>query len=209
MINGVNISSTFTGDSKMKKALFLLVILLLISSSAAADKERNQVVKIVEKACRDALLILNDRDLDRDTRDQLIVDLVLPIVDFSRMVRLAIGRKHWYEMSVEKREYVADLLLSKMKAIYLIELDRYSDGDVVVTGARREGNRVDVMTDVVTQFGNLGVTYHFLKTRRGWKAVDVSILGVSYVTLYRRQFAAVLKTGTIDDLIERIEGMGE
>jgi phospholipid transport system substrate-binding protein len=48
--------------------------------------------------------------------------------------------------------------------------------------------------------------YKFRKhKKRGWLVYDVNILGVSFIQTYRSQFAGVLKTKTMDELIEDLK----
>ena len=53
------------------------------------------------------------------------------------------------------------------------------------------------------------VDYAFRKTSSGeWKAYDVIIEGISYVTNYRNQVDAEIKKSGLDALTERLESRG-
>ena len=48
------------------------------------------------------------------------------------------------------------------------------------------------------------VDYAFHKTAKGWKAFDVVVEGISYVTTYRNQIMPEVKANGIDSVIERL-----
>ena len=52
--------------------------------------------------------------------------------------------------------------------------------------------------------GEAPVDYAFHKTPEGWKAFDVVIEGISYVTTYRNQIMPEVKANGIDSVIERL-----
>ena len=56
----------------------------------------------------------------------------------------------------------------------------------------------------------IAVDYAFRKSAGGdWKAYDVIIEGISYITNYRNQVAAEVKASGLDALIVRLETQGE
>jgi phospholipid transport system substrate-binding protein len=71
--------------------------------------------------------------------------------------------------------------------------------------------RTVVRTQVVLEDGKkVSVDYAFRKSRNGdWKAYDVIIEGISYVTNYRNQVDAEIRKVGIDQLITNLETRGE
>jgi len=68
-----------------------------------------------------------------------------------------------------------------------------------------------VRTEVVLDDGKtLAVDYAFRKTKEGaWKAYDVIIEGISYITNYRNQVGAEIQKSSLDALIARLETQGD
>ncbi len=56
--------------------------------------------------------------------------------------------------------------------------------------------------------GAATVDYAFHKTAEGWKAFDVIVEGISYVTTYRNQIMPEVQANGIDSVIERL-GSGQ
>ena len=71
--------------------------------------------------------------------------------------------------------------------------------------------RTVVRTQVVMDDGKLvSIDYAFRKSRTGdWKAYDVIIEGISYITNYRNQVDAEIRKVGIDQLIKNHETQGE
>ena len=47
--------------------------------------------------------------------------------------------------------------------------------------------------------------YKLYVSKSGWRIYDIEIQGVSIIRSYRSQFAEILKNGTFDDLLEKLE----
>ncbi|HEY3521530.1 MAG TPA: ABC transporter substrate-binding protein, partial [Rhodanobacteraceae bacterium] len=77
------------------------------------------------------------------------------------------------------------------------------EGDL---NARRSVVRTEVLLD---DGKSLSVDYVFRKTSNGdWKAYDVVIEGISYVTNYRNQVDAEIQKEGIEGLVKRLETEG-
>jgi phospholipid transport system substrate-binding protein len=80
----------------------------------------------------------------------------------------------------------------------VVDIDRVAD------------KRTLVRTQVVLDDGKVvPVDYAFRKTKEGeWKAYDVIIEGISYVTNYRNQVAQEISKSSLDALTTRLETQG-
>ncbi len=73
----------------------------------------------------------------------------------------------------------------------------------------QRGDLNEKMTRVRTRValpkgGEAPVDYIFHKTPDGWKAFDVIVEGISYVTTYRNQIMPEVQANGIDSVIERL-----
>jgi phospholipid transport system substrate-binding protein len=185
--------------------LFIAVgISLLICSAAAADEP-----KVVEDLLRDrldaVLAVLQDNDLDLTVKKDRISELVTPLFDFPLMAKLTLGKRYWPEFTASQQERFTELFVKLLKQTYLDRISMYSDERIVFRGSEQSGSKVRVDTDLVSRDSTVGMLYKFYKTNEGWRIYDLEIEGVSLITTYRTQFDEILRNGTVEDLLLKLE----
>ncbi|HET6631620.1 MAG TPA: ABC transporter substrate-binding protein [Rhodanobacteraceae bacterium] len=148
---------------------------------------------------------------DRDKLIRIIDSVFLPHFDIDYASILVLGR-HAREASPAQRERFAKAFYNSITHRYAEGLLNYTRGNVKVLPFKGDLNdkRTIVRTQVVLQDGKtISVDYAFRKTRQGdWKAYDVIIEGISYVTNYRNQVDAEIRKEGIESLIARLEQQG-
>ncbi|HWG10278.1 MAG TPA: ABC transporter substrate-binding protein [Rhodanobacteraceae bacterium] len=154
------------------------------------------------------------RDELRRNPDQMIrvIDgILLPHFDIDYASLLVLGR-HAREATPEQRVRFAHAFYNSITHRYAEGLLNYTKGSVKVLPADGDLNakRSVVRTEVMLDDGkSLSVDYVFRKTNSGeWKAYDVVIEGISYVTNYRNQVDAEIQKEGIEGLIKRLESQG-
>lgn len=190
----------------------LLVSLLLLPTYVQAE---NDPVAIVEKIAQrlDETIESRREELanDRHALNTIIDDVVLSSFDTDYAALLVLGR-YAREASAEQRERFTRAFYDSLVNRYGEALLQYTRGSVRVLPFRGELNerRTTVRTEVIINDGTrVPVDYAFRKTRSGdWKAFDVVIEGISYVTNYRNQVVGEIQRTSIDAVIERLEQQG-
>lgn len=148
---------------------------------------------------------------DRDALNTVIDDVVLRNFDTDYAALLVLGR-YAREATPEQRSRFTRAFYDSLVARYGEALLQYTRGQVKVLPFRGELNdrRTTVRTEVTVNDGTrIPVDYAFRKTKAGdWKAFDVVIEGISYVTNYRNQVVAEIGKSGIDAVITRLEQQG-
>ncbi|HMH68877.1 MAG TPA: ABC transporter substrate-binding protein [Pinirhizobacter sp.] len=149
---------------------------------------------------------------DREKLIAVIDDVFLPHFDIDYASILVLGQ-HAREATPEQRERFAKAFYNSITHRYAEGLLNYTRGKVKVlpfTGDL-DNKRSVVRTQVVLDDGKtVSVDYAFRKSKTGdWKAYDVIIEGISYVTNYRNQVDAEIRKDGIDKLITSLETQGE
>lgn len=195
----------------------VMTMALLLSAWAvplhAAPATPDQLVQ--EIADELATALEGRRDELKSDRAELIrtIDgILLPRFDIDYASLLVLGREARSATPAQRSRF-ARAFYQSIAHRYAEGLLNYSRGSVRVLplqGALNE-KRTIVRTQVVLDDGKLlPVDYAFRKTRDGdWKAYDVIIEGISYITNYRNQVAAEISKTSLDALIERLESGGE
>ncbi len=148
---------------------------------------------------------------DREKLIGLIDGIFLPHFDIDYASILVLGR-HAREATPAQREEFAKAFYNSITHRYAEGLLNYTRGSVKVLPFQGDLNekRSIVRTRVVLEDGKMvSVDYAFRKSRDGdWKAYDVIIEGISYVTNYRNQVDAEIRKEGIDGLIKRLQSQG-
>jgi len=148
---------------------------------------------------------------NREALLKTIDGIVLPHFDIDYASILVLGQNA-RTASPEQRARFAHAMYNSITHRYAEGLLKYTEGRVRVLPFEGELNdkRTLVRTQVVLDDGKVvPVDYAFRKTKDGeWKAYDVIIEGISYVTNYRNQVAAEIAKSGLDALTTRLETQG-
>lgn len=184
-----------------------------VSSTTAAQQSPAEIVQSI--ADQLATAIEGHHDELKRNQDKLISvidEVFLPHFDLDYASILVLGQ-HAREASPAQRERFAKAFYNSITHRYAQGLLNYTRGKVKVLPFNGDLNdkRTVVRTQVVLDDGKLvSIDYAFRKSRSGdWKAYDVIIEGISYVTNYRNQVDAEIRKVGIEQLIKNLETQGE
>lgn len=201
--------------SVIRKLLPLLAVLLLavVPATQAAPADPNAVVQGIADDLGKALEGRKDElRSDRDKLIKLIDGIVLPHFDIDYASILVLGQNA-RSATPEQRSRFAKAFYNSIAHRYAEGLLNYTRGRIDIAPYKGELNekRSLVRTEVILDDGKrVPVDYAFRKTKDGeWKAFDVIIEGISYVTNYRNQVTAEITKSSLDALIVRLETQGE
>ncbi|RDI98473.1 ABC transporter substrate-binding protein [Dyella solisilvae] len=184
------------------------------AQSAAAQQTPTQVVQEISDQLAKA--IEGHQQELKNNHDKLIgvIDSVfLPHFDIDYASILVLGQ-HAREATPEQRSRFAKAFYNSITHRYAEGLLDYTRGRVKVlpdsSGGDLNEKRTIVRSQVTLDDGKtVAVDYAFRKDRDGtWKAYDVIIEGISYITNYRNQVDAEIRKGGIDQLITNLETQG-
>jgi phospholipid transport system substrate-binding protein len=194
--------------------VYSLLCLLLIAAAPlqAENLQPNQVVQnLVDELAKTMEARRGELQKDRDALIKTIDGIVLPHFDIDYASILVLG-PNARTATPEQRARFAKAMYNSITHRYAEGLLKYTEGRVRVLPFQGELNekRTLVRTQVVLDDGkNVPVDYAFRKTSSGdWKAYDVIIEGISYVTNYRNQVAAEIAKSNLDALTTRLETQG-
>jgi phospholipid transport system substrate-binding protein len=201
--------------SVLRKLLPLLAVLLLaaLPQAQAATNDPNGVVQGIADDLGKALEGRKEElRNDRDKLIKLIDGIVLPHFDIDYASILVLGQNA-KSATPEQRTRFAKAFYNSIAHRYAEGLLNYTRGRINIAPYKGELNekRSLVRTEVILDDGKrVPVDYAFRKTKDGeWKAYDVIIEGISYVTNYRNQVSAEIAKSSLDQLITRLETQGD
>lgn len=193
-------------------AMALALALTGTGFNASADHlHADDPVGLVEAV---AVFIFSDvaENLERynenpDALQTLVRTELIPVLDVKYAARLVLGRagRGLPEQKIDEfAEVMSELLINRYSKGLL-----YFSSEVELRVLPLRGELNDKLTRVRTRVrlpngGEAPVDYAFHKTADGWKAFDVVVEGISYVTTYRNQIMPEVQANGIDSVITRL-----
>jgi len=152
------------------------------------------------------LLVLQKEEVEHEAKKKEIIEIVSPIFDFSLMAKLILGRKFWPGLVKEKKERFTELFVKRLKESYLENLTRNTKARIVYNAPIQVKRKIYIPTELISKDDKISMLYKLYKSKHNWKIYDIEIEGVSLVINYRSKVNQVLSSGTIDDLLTKLEG---
>jgi phospholipid transport system substrate-binding protein len=195
-----------------RAAAFVLLAVLATTGRALAQAPEaitpNQLVARAAEALaakvdgRAAYLNANPKEL------YVLVDTIfLPVFDTNYAGRLVMGR-HWTGATPDERKQFIDafynfLLRSYAKYVVRFEKDKVK---ILPPVPQTSPDKAVVKTQMLLAGGKtIPVNYSLRRTPQGWRAYDVRIEGISYVTNYRNQYNQEIASKGVAAVIARLK----
>ena len=199
------------GALRRRMAQLLLPVLLLAfvpSSEVVAEDDpaiTEEPRRMIDETAKRIVAILSNKDAPAEKRVAEVEAIAYEMFDFTTMSKLVLAR-NWRKLDKAQRAEFVREFRRHLSRTYGTRLDRYDQERFEVTAAQLEPrNDVSVMTRVVGgQFDDARVSYRLRNRNDRWRIIDVVIEGVSLVSNFRSQFAEVLNSGSIEDLLAKL-----
>lgn len=160
---------------------------------------------LIDETATKIVAILARKDEPDEVRVEKIETIAYEVFDFTTMSKLVLAR-NWRKLDKEKRKEFVREFKQNLSRTYGTRIDRYDQEKVEIYDTRVEPrDDVSVMTRIVGgQFDGAEIAYRLRNRNDRWRIIDVVIEGVSLVSNYRSQFAEILNSGSIDDLLAKL-----
>ena len=195
----------------MKFRILLVLLASLFSANLAAVDKNADPVTLVESITgqifADVTENLETYSADPKLLDDLVRRDLMPLLDVDYSARLILGRAG-RGLDKAKIDEFANCMSNLLISRYAKGLLNFSS-KIKLEVLPQRGELDEKLTKVRTRVtlpegGEAPVDYAFRKTADGWKAFDVIVEGISYVTTYRNQIMPEVQANGIDSVIERL-----
>ncbi len=191
--------------------ILLFAAASIFSHGLIAQSQTNDPVSLVENTTgrifADVAENLAEYTDNPEALQALVRTDLMPLLDVDYTARLVLGRAG-RGIQKEKIDAFAACMTNLL-------INRYSKGLLYFGGETKlwvlpqRGELNEKLTRVRTRVtlpngAQAPVDYAFHKTPDGWKAFDVIVEGISYVTTYRNQIMPDVNANGIDSVIERL-----
>lgn len=127
------------------------------------------------------------------------------IFDFGEMAKQSLG-KHWTGRTPAERTQFVALFTALMQHSYISKVDQHGGAQMVYQGETVDGNLAAVRTTIpLSNGGAMPLEYRMHKANARWQVYDLSIDGISLVSNYRAQFNKVIRLGSYDVLVAKLQ----
>ena len=195
----------------MKSHWIAVIITLIASQVVSAGKKDSEDPnypsdpnKLIRTKWNAVISVLQNKDLDQETRVKKINKLVSPIFDFPLMAKLALGREHWPKLTDEQQEKFTRLFVERLKTSYREKIALYTNEEILFKPAQKKKSTIYIPMVLKTKDKKIAILHKLRKVDKRWKVYDVEIQGVSILLTYRSQFDDILSRGTVEDLLSRL-----
>ena len=184
---------------------------LALGSVARAQNDASNPQWVVESASQQILAVLDARreELAADSAAlYAAVDEVLnPRFDLVYAGRVVLGR-YGRDASTEQRRRFINAFYQSLLRTYAKGLLEFQADNLRMLPYRGEDTetKTRVRTEVILNDGRvIPVDYSLRLTDAGWKAYDVTIEGISYLTNYRKEVAGLIRDKGLEAVIVDLE----
>jgi len=142
-------------------------------------------------------------DKDRFLQEENPFEEMMSRFDFAAMAQQSLGHR-WNDLNGNQQEFVS-VFTDFLEYGYMSTLGSYRGEKVMYDNDRVNGESAEVDTRVVGGEGApIKIGYKLHRTREAWMVYDAVIDDVSVVGNYRSQFARILRTSSLDELLQSL-----
>jgi phospholipid transport system substrate-binding protein len=164
----------------------------------------NRVLVVLQRTDNEAMPTSGTRRLGDDQRRVEIRRVATDLFDFDEISRRVLSR-YWTERSPEEQAEFVHLFTDVLERTYIGRIEAYSGEKIVYVGEVVDGPFATVRSKVVTRRRTETPLDYKLHLRDGrWKVYDILIDHVSFVSMYRSEFARILQREPYTELVERL-----
>lgn len=199
----------------MKTKIFFSYFLTLILSlwlGSVAYAQGGDPVNLLQHIADNMIQGLKANKATLKTKPGIVYSLarryVVPYADLAEMSRRVLPRNIWNNASSAERAQFQREFTTLLIRTYASALTAYQDQVVKfypVRGGYQGRSTVEVASVIQSSSTqSIQVTYRLIRSGGGWKLVDMSVEGVSLIESFRSQFSDILSSGSMRDLLNRL-----
>jgi phospholipid transport system substrate-binding protein len=181
--------------------LIMSALFLTFVTNAAAESAKEQLQGTMDRIIEVLQTIRSPEDIERNRSS--LRQILLTRFDFATMAQKSLGNR-WNDLNGKEKEFVS-AFTDFVEHSYMSTLGSYRGEKVVYDRDRANGEAAEVDTRVVGgQGAPIKIGYKLHLTGEQWMVYDAVIDDVSLVGNYRSQFARILHTASLEELIQNL-----
>jgi phospholipid transport system substrate-binding protein len=194
-------------------SIFLMVSLtLLIGFSNVKAGSESDPVSMLQSIANNMINGLKNHRATLKTNPQIVYRLahqyVVPYADIHAMSQRVLPRQTWESATDQQRQQFEKEFTTLLIRTYASALSAYQDQRVQfypVRGGVTGKNTIEVSSEIISARREpIRVSYRLVRVGGAWRLYDMSVEGVDMLESFRAQFADILSTGNMAQLLQRL-----
>jgi phospholipid transport system substrate-binding protein len=197
---------------KIVVSLLLVSFAWLVSLSAQAGPTQSDPVALLQYSADNMISQLKANKATLKSKPEIVYSLarryVVPYANITEMSRRVIPPAVWNSATPAQRSQFQSRFTTTLIRTYASALSAYEDQSVKfypVRGGYQGKSTVTVESDIISSENSpIHVTYRMVRVGSVWRLIDLSVEGVDMLDSFRAQYADILASGSMDELLKRM-----
>jgi len=179
----------------------IVLVLFTFAPNATAESPKEQLQGTVDRVIEVIRTIESPRDIEKNRN--FLRQILLTRFDYAAMAQQSLGNR-WVDLNGKEEEFIS-VFADFVEHSYMSTLGSYRGEKVVYDRDRVDGASAEVDTRVVSGEGApIRIEYKLHLTGGEWMVYDAVVDDISVIGNYRSQFARVLRTASLEQLIQSL-----
>ena len=179
----------------------IVLVLFTFAPNATAESPKEQLQGTVDRVIEVLRTIESPRDIEKNRN--FLRQILLTRFDYAAMAQQSLGNR-WVDLNGKEEEFIS-VFADFVEHSYMSTLGSYRGEKVVYDRDSVDGASAEVDTRVVGGEGApIRIEYKLHLTGGEWMVYDAVVDDVSVIGNYRSQFARVLRTASLEQLIQSL-----
>ncbi|MGD9158272.1 MAG: ABC transporter substrate-binding protein [Desulfobacteraceae bacterium] len=189
----------------LKRIIYITFLVTVFSQIVIAD-DKIAVENLLKERIDNILDTLKNKDLDNESKEKNIEDIINPLINFHLMSMLVLGKEAWTSLPEEDQKRFVEVFAKTINETLISKILNYADEKIIIEKSDQASKKkVNISTYIVSKDKNIPVMFKFYRSGNGWNVYDVEIEGVSILKNFKAQFSDSLQEMTAKELIAKME----
>lgn len=191
--------------------IILSYFILMFGLLNVANVYAQDPVSLLQNIANEMIAGLKQNKATLHSKPQVVYSLayryVVPHADLDEMSRRVLPAQIWNAATASQRQEFKKQFTLTLIRTYASALSSYQDQSVKFFPMRGSaGNIVEVSGEITSPEAQpIRVSYQLIRAGNAFRLMDMSVEGVSMLDSFRSQFAEILSTGNMNELLRQLQ----
>jgi len=189
--------------------IMILAATLAWPQAFAAERSATEAVR---SSINEVIHMLEDPELKKpgraEERRKKLEQKIGARFSYEEMSKRALAAQ-WPKLNDGQRKEFVDLFQRLLSNTYAGKIEGYSGEQVSYLGERLQDGYAEVRTKVSSGKTEIPLDYRLLQKDGDWRVYDVVVDGISLVSNYRGQFTKIIRSGSYEDLVDKLRSKSD